>query len=311
MTIGENLTTFDGKPVVDFQQGNSLSPEKNAYRLRREYGADYTFGDLVADFLSRDSVEQVTSIVTGAYSDEMYDESESMAGVVEVIVAAADQFPNLSGLFLADLTFEELEISWIQQSDISPVWDAFPRLRTLGVRGGENLSLGTIVHDQLRSLTVQTGGLDTGVIAQVINAKLPELDHLELWLGEDNYGGNSELADILPLIDSSTFPKIKYLGMKNSTYQDDIAKAVIDSSVLAQLDVLDLSMGILTDEGADALLAHGDRLAHLKTLNLSHHFLSPEMVERLSSLACDVDVSDPQEADVDGDEVYRYIAVGE
>lgn len=309
MTIGENLKEFDGKPVVDFSAGMALDPDKNVYRIRWEYGGEMTFAELFADFVSSDGVERVTGLITGAYSEEMYD--EPMAVVLEAVLGSASQLPNLSGLFLADMTFDEFEISWIQQTDVSPLWTAFPRLRTLGIRGGEGLNLGNVVHDQLQSLTIESGGLGRGVIAQVVDAKLPELTHLEVWTGSDNYGGDSSVDDVRPLMEAERFPKLKYLGLKNSEYQNDIAKAVIDSTILPQLETLDLSMGTLTDEGAEALLAHPDRLAHLQLLDLSHHFLTAEIQTRLTDLPCKVDVSDEQEADVDDDEVYRYIAVAE
>lgn len=311
MTIGENAAEFDGLPVVDYQQGMTLNPENSAYRLRWNYGDEFTFGDLFAAFLASDGVERVTGLITGSYSEEMYDESDSMASVIETVVSAAGQLPNLTGLFLGDMTFEEIEISWIWQSDISPVWSAFPRLRNLIVRGGQGLSLGDVVHDQLQSLTVQTGGLGQDVIAQIAAAKLPELKHLEVWLGEDNYGGDSTLDDVLPLMEAERFPELSYLGIKNSTYQDEIAAAVAQASILPQLETLDLSMGTLTDSGAEALLAQPDRFRSLKKLDVSHHFLSNEMMERLQSLPCQVDISDQQDADVDGDEIYRYIAVSE
>ena len=46
-------------------------------------------------------------------------------------MALADRLPALEALFLGDITFEQQEISWIQQSDISPLFLAFPRLRVL------------------------------------------------------------------------------------------------------------------------------------------------------------------------------------
>ena len=42
---------------------------------------------------------------------------------------------------------------------------------------------------------------------------------------------------------------------------------------MARLKTLDLSMGVLSDVGAEALLA-GQPLTHLRRLDLHHHFLS-------------------------------------
>ena len=193
MTIGEHATHFEGKPVVDYRPGMTLDPEKNCYRLRSEYGDTTEFPDLFTQFISSDGVDQVTGLLTGAYAEEMFDEDSSMSSVIEGVIGAAPQLPALTGLFLGDITFEENEISWIWQSDVSPLWAAFPRLRSLMIRGGQGLNLGEVVHDQLSSLIIQTGGLDISVIKQVAEAKLPELEHLEIYTGEDNYGGNSSI----------------------------------------------------------------------------------------------------------------------
>ena len=87
-----------------------------------------------------------------------------------------------------------------------------------------------------------------------------------------------------------------------------MAAAGAAAPVVARLAELDLSMGILSDVGAEALLA-GQPLTHLRRLNLAHHYLSPAMAERLVAElpGVDVDVSDEQEDD-DGE---RYVAVAE
>lgn len=310
MTIWQHVQEFDGKPVVDYQPGMALDPQ-NHYRLRRGYGDEVQFSDLITQFAAADNVDQVTGLVTGAYDDEMYDQSSDMGVVVEAVVSIAPRLPILSGLFLGDIVVEECEVSWIQQTDVSPIWQAFPRLKTLQLRGGDGLSLGEIVHDQLQSLVIESGGLPREVVNQIAAAKLPELRHLVLFLGSDNYGGDSAVEDVMPFLSGELFPKLTYLGLVNSEFQNEIAWAAADSAIVERLEVLDLSKGELTDEGADALLAKGDRFASLKKLDLSHHFMSNEVMKKFADFPCEVDVSDQQEADVYGDDVYRYIALSE
>lgn len=84
--------------------------------------------------------------------------------------------------------------------------------------------------------------------------------------------------------------------------------------VVARIERLDLSMGVLTDEGAAALL-DGQPLTHLSRLDLSHHYLSEAMSERVRAAlvphGVTVVLDDAQEAEDDGDRVYRYVAVAE
>jgi hypothetical protein len=54
-----------------------------------------------------------------------------------------------------------------------------------------------------------------------------------------------------------------------------------------------------------------DRIKKLKKLDLHHHFISKEVMEELSKLPIEVDVSDAQEEEQWGDRVWRFVAVSE
>ena len=86
------------------------------------------------------------------------------------------------------MTYEESEISWITQTDVGPLFAAFPQMTELWIRGGGGLSLGRPRHERLEKLVVQTGGLPGSVVREVGAAHLPKLEHLELWLGDPGYG---------------------------------------------------------------------------------------------------------------------------
>jgi hypothetical protein len=124
------------------------------------------------------------------------------------LVGAAGKLPNLKAIFLGDMTYEECEISWINQSDVSPLYAAFPQLEELKIRGGNGLSLGRLVHRNPQRLTIETGGLGCDVLLQLAKADLPSLQHLELWLGDDGYGWDGSLDDIMPLLQEGRFPKL-------------------------------------------------------------------------------------------------------
>ncbi|NEE23845.1 leucine-rich repeat domain-containing protein, partial [Streptomyces sp. SID7499] len=61
------------------------------------------------------------------------DDYTSFAPVMELIVAHADRFPALRGLFLADVVGEECEVSWLRMCDVTPVLEALPLLEEFAV----------------------------------------------------------------------------------------------------------------------------------------------------------------------------------
>lgn len=263
---------------------------------------------MLPQFLADPAAESVAGLIIGDWGGTA--EGNDSAAVVEALVTARDKLGGLVALFIGDMVCEECEVSWINQSDMSPLWDAYPNLRHFRVRGGEGLSLGRLEHDALESLVIETGGLDAEVVREVAGAKLPQLQHLELWLGTDEYGATARPEDLAPILAGDKFPKLRYLGLRNSYIADEIAKAVAEAPVLKQLDELDLSMGTLTDDGAQALL-ESSLVPGLKRLNLEYHFMSPEAMAKFEALSIEVNVDDRQEEDEYDGETFRYVAVGE
>ena len=149
------------------------------------------------------------------------------------------------------------------------------------MRGGQGLAFPAVRHEKLRTLTIETGGLDAGVVRGVAASDLPALEHLDLWLGTSWYGANADVADLAPILAGARLPRLRYLALRNSEIQDEIAAAVAGAPVVARLETLDLSMGMLADEGAAALL-DGQPLTHLKKLDLHHHYISKPMADRLA-----------------------------
>jgi hypothetical protein len=54
-----------------------------------------------------------------------------------------------------------------------------------------------------------------------------------------------------------------------------------------------------------------EKIKSLKKLNLSHHFMSDEVMAAFAKLGIEVDVSGKEEADAYDGEVYYYVAVSE
>ncbi len=307
MTIYEHATTFAGRPVVAYPDGaRPADPTTVAWRLADpEYDGDGVFDRHLSALLAEEWAPGITALVIGAWGGG-YDRPAPVGD----LVAAAPRLTGLRGLFLADVTPEENEISWIKQDDVTPILEAYPRLEVLTIRGSDGLSLRPVRHRELRSLTFQSGGLPAEVVRTVGDCDLPALEHLELWLGVDMYGGNATMDDLRQILTGSHLPSLVSLGLRDAEFADEIAAALASAPVLARLEVLDLSLGMLSDAGASALLA-GQPLTHLHRLDLHHHFLSQPVMDRLVAELVDAGVEvDLSEAGDPADD-FRYVAVGE
>jgi hypothetical protein len=306
--VSSNLSTFCGKPVMDFNMDDSIKDfSKVVYRLRLGY-EDLDKGlkmeELLDKFAQIPSVSTIKELIIGQWD---YDSSNDASELVKKLVSLKHVFKNLKSLFIGDITYEEQEISWIQQSDLSPILAAYPKLELFQIRGGDGLSLSVLNHLNLKTLIIETGGLPPNVVKEVGNANLPKLEKLELWLGSDDYGFDSKIKDFTPIFNGKKFPKLKFLGLKNSILQDEFAIEIASSAVLDQLETLDLSMGVLSDKGAKALL-NSSKIKKLKFLNLNHHYMSKGMMDKLKKMGIPVSTDGQLEADEEGD---RYVEVSE
>ncbi|MEU0758175.1 STM4015 family protein [Streptomyces microflavus] len=283
-----------------------------AWRLECDYDEQTDFGVVWQQFLDTVDTARVRALVIGPWWREEY---TPFAPVVELIVAHADRFPALRGLFLADVVGEECEVSWLRMCDITPVLEALPLLEEFTVRGcgQEGLGLRPIRHTALKSLRFESGGLPGDLVRAVAASELPALERLDLWFGSSWYGADATVEDIGPVLSGGTFPRLRHLGLQNSENQDEIAAAVASAPVVAQLETLALSMGTLSDTGGEALL-NGQPLNHLSSLDLRHHYLTGPVLDRIRA-ACAPAVVEGDEAEEDygdpDDEPERYVAVSE
>ncbi|GAA1263264.1 STM4015 family protein [Kitasatospora nipponensis] len=293
MTISEHITEFHGLPVFDlFPEDEAAAadpaalpaPDAVAWRVGLHYESKRGFTDLWQSFLDQVDTGRVRAVVIGPW---FADDFEPLTEALAAVVAGAARLPELRALFIGDVTYEQCELSWLQMTDITPVFGAFPQLAELVVRGAdgdsgedEKLALTPLRHERLRALRFEAGGLPGEVVRAIASCDFPALESLELWLGVPQYGGDASVADLAPFLDGSRLPALRHLGLENSQIQDEIAAAVAGAPVVARLESLSLAMGILTDVGAGALL-EGQPLTHLKALDLHHHFVGEELQQRL------------------------------
>jgi len=309
--INSHVSSFAGLPVLPFTPGTPLpeDPSGVAWRLAvDDFEAEpEEFADLLRAMLDEVPVESVRAVVIGEWGSAYEREPP-----LDLLVAAADRWTGLRALFLADLVSEECEISWLTLDDVTPLLTAYPALEVLWIRGAAGLRLDPVRHTGLRELRIESGGLPGAVVRAVGASDLPALHRLDLWLGRAGYGGDTTVDDLAPILSGDRLPALRHLAPCNAENADAVAAAVAVAPVVGQLEVLDLSMGTLTDPGAEALLA-GQPLTHLAALDLHHHFLSAECQQRLVAAlpGVRVDLSDPQSPHEYRGQEYHYTAVGE
>lgn len=310
MSIYENLTNFAGLPVVDFRKSGDIKDfAAVAPRVRCTYDDSETLVDFLTLMFAEPGIAATKALVLGAWMENGESYEISPAKAIEFLVARKDALPNLKALFIGDIISEENEMSWIEQTDLAPIWAAFPLLEEVGVRGGNNLRLSRINHSHLRKLVVQTGGMAKNILTDAFEANAP-LEHLELWLGSDDYGADTSVKDLEPIMAGGLFPALTYLGLCNSEYSDEIATRLASAPIMERIETLDLSGGTLKDAGAQALMASG-QIGRLKALNISHHYVSAPVLADLAKATPKLIHDDPQTADEWDGEKHYYIAVAE
>jgi sulfur carrier protein ThiS len=289
--------------LADFLSEQGETPHPVAYRVNGD-----GMPEQLKAFLADPLLVLVQALVVG-FCFDLSGEGSELA--VQLLVNARERLPNLKALFFGDLTYSDREISWINLSDLTGLLAAFPPLEHFRSRGGNNLVVKELEHRNLKSLTFEASNLPREVVVAVGGSTLPALEHLELWLGTDEYGANTRPEDLAGILEGGLAPSLRYLGLRNSDISDDVAVAVAGSPLLKKVRVLDLSLGTLGDRGAQALLA-APALAKLEKLDIHHHYVSPDVVARLLALGIQVDASGAEEVeDPDEPEAGRYVAHAE
>ena len=307
----ETPNEWNGLPIKRYQSGQSLNcPDtiyKIAYDWDNEKAGEFTeqFPQYLADPKSAATIGLSLGL-NGECADEFYEEA------VTLLLQHKVQLPKLRWLFLGDMEMEESELTWIGQGDVgAPVLQSFPELEVLYARGGEgSMSFTPCSHPRLKKLVLQPGGMDKQFLRNLLASDFPALETLELWLGDDERGGDLTPDDVRDLLMGNPFPQLTTLGLCNSAIINGIARDIATAPILAQLQHLDLSMGTLQDDGALALLA-SDQIRNLQSLNLSHHYMTTPIMREFATLGIPVDVSQQEEPDDWDGEAHYYIAISE
>ncbi|UBU15003.1 STM4015 family protein [Nonomuraea gerenzanensis] len=304
---GDHRERFAGLPVRSIEEKVPGRPDQVAWLVTDETG--FGFAD------DKDATELATELdllfrqVNPAQVTALAVTGHGAVNAPLLLARHAKRLTRLRSVFLGFIEPEHWEISWIRHGDITPLLEAYPKLERLEVRGSQGLRLRPVTHEHLRVLRFESGGLPGSVVRAVGAGTFPALEHLELWLGVEQYGGDSTAADLDGILSGTGLPALKRLGLRDGERMDEVAAAVATAPVVARLEELSLGMGTLTDRGAEALLS-GQPLSHLRVLDLRHHFLGDDMVRRVRNAlpGVTVDLAEQWRPEDDG---WMYVAVSE
>jgi uncharacterized protein (TIGR02996 family) len=227
----------------------------------------------------------------------------------EVVSAVVGAHPN--HLRALSWNVGGYQLSWTESGDLRALWAEVPRLEELSIQLGR-IQLGdTFELPQLRSLEIESGGF-AGANVRAIGARSwPMLERMILFLGTDEYGGDTTRQDLAGIVDRpEAFPKLRHLALCNSEIEAEIAAAVAGSPLLPQLLHLDLSKGTMIDREGEVLIRNAAAFAHLESLDLSENFFSPDFTSELATALPNA-IVDGQRFDEMDDEDYRFTVIGE
>jgi uncharacterized protein (TIGR02996 family) len=216
--------------------------------------------------------------------------------------------PSLRTLYLGEFDMEETELSWSELGNLEPLYPALPNLKKLKLRSG-SMELGTIIMPRLEVFLVETGGLDHDAARAIANAKWPSLRTLSIEIGSDDYGGDATLEDLQPILDGVGLPHLTHLGIRNCELTDDLIEPLAASKILPQLKTLDLSKGVMSDDGAATLFRLQRAFAHLEEIDVEDNFITREGERLLEQTKLRMEIG--EQRDDEGDPSNRYVSVAE
>ncbi len=294
--------TKKGYVEADAETVANSKDEAKKYALTYEEAEKgKTSKDLMDKVLKDKKLPDLKHISIGAW-EESYE--CSCQQIINTFIEKRDQFQHIESLFIGDMDFEECEVSWIKQGDYSNLYAALPNLKKLTIKGSQDLELGNVDHANLEHLEIICGGLPLSIIHSIVTAKLPNLKTLTLYIGVDEYGFDGSIENLKPLTSKQLFPNLTRLGLVDSEIQDEITEMILESSILPQLEILDLSYGCITDKGGQLLLDNTDKIGHLSELKIEYHYFSDEMIAQLKKLPIKVDISAQQEQEEYDGEIW-------
>ncbi len=188
--------------------------------------------------------------------------------------------------------FDNIEGFLATRADVTALLPALRDLERLELQAG-HVSFDRVDLPELRDFQLRTAGLGRDTLRALSAARWPALDRLTLWFGSPRHGGDCRVEDLASLLDGEHFPRLRHLRLMNATFTDELCEALVSSRLLPRLRSVDLSLGLMTDEGARTLARHAAALGHLQKLSLVNNALTHEGEALLEATSLPVELSGP------------------
>ncbi|VAW72259.1 hypothetical protein MNBD_GAMMA12-1677 [hydrothermal vent metagenome] len=297
--------------------------DEESFILKWRYGylldVHVTYQDKLTFFKKRVLLGTLFDISVGQFIQSLtFGFSGNSINNVVDFSACFDEFPSgvqresVKHLKIGELYSKEYEFSWSFIGFVNKVFSLFPNLETLLV-SGLWIEFGELKHHKLKTLNVLTGCLSPTGIKSIANAMLPALESLTVWFGRELVSDEGVCKALEPLLQGNGYASLKHLGLMNAEVEDEILQALVKAPIMKQLISLNLSMGTMTDNGAQVLLENREVFQHLRSINLSDNHLSKDMSVRLKKMFLGIINTDNQRAfeiDEDGN-IETYVSAGE
>ncbi|AVH71461.1 hypothetical protein [Nostoc sp. 'Lobaria pulmonaria (5183) cyanobiont'] len=292
-------TTFANRKVIEFDPKIKINDTDNiAYALRivpaESYGKPVMSSvDKLQILLQSPLANQIEALVFGLWYTSSL-EDYTFRPVMDALLNAHEQLSNIKALFIGDVNDCELTHLPLVYSNFSYILLAYPQLEVLKIRCNNSsryykyftgIQFSPIRHETLKAIIIESTEICHEVIDEICKLELPALEYLELWLGTNCYIYSSVIELIRNV--SHIFPRLKYLGLRNCDFSDDIAFTIIDSPIIENLLELNLSVGTLGYKGAEYLL-NCPSVRQLDPLDITDNYLTDKIIENFAQLDIEV-----------------------
>ena len=226
--------------------------------------------------------------------------------------------PPLRRLQLADFddtNYDGIDISRAPLGDLEGLGEIYPDLEDVVLKGRGDVELGALRLPRARRFALRTSTMTQRTLAAILSAPWPALEELELWFGDPRRGYGAEIdepSSLAPVLAGTAFPALRVLRVMNAVFVDELTRLLPGSPLARRLEILDLSLGMLGDDGASVLAATRHAYPKLRALHVVESCISTPALERLVASGYELDLGPVSPArDPPRQKAYRYVSVSE